>query len=255
MKGNSLFIICILILLSSCRGTKTTIGKSNVSVNDIIKNHNATAPNFTTLAGRVQVVYEDDKKKQTITASVRIEKDKTIWIKASILGITLAKVLITPDGVSYYESISKTYFEGNYSFLSDLLGIEINFNKAQDILLGQSIVPLDSSNYKAELIIDELKLRPKQETNNFMHTVLLNTNNYRLSSESLSQPEDNRILNIRYENYQLIEEQYYPSIIDINALEKGSKTTIGLKFRKIDLNVNVSFPFKVPNGYKEIQLK
>ena len=255
MKRNPLFIICILLLLASCGGSKTTIGKNNLSINDIIKNHNTTAPNFKTFAGRVQVVYQDDKNKQTITASIRIEKDKTIWIKASILGITLAKVLITPDGVSYYESISKTYFEGNYSFLSELLGTEINFKRAQDILLGQSIVTLDSSSYNAELIEDELKLRPKRETKNFKYTIILNTNNYRLGSERISQTENDRILNIRYDDYRLIEETYYPSIIDINALEKGSRTSIGLKFRKIDLNVNLSFPFKIPNGYKEIQLK
>ena len=255
MKGNPIFIACILLLLSSCRGTKTIVDRSNLSVNDIIKNHNTTAPNFKTFAGRVQVVYQDDKNKQTITASVRIEKDKTIWIKASILGITLAKVLITPDGVSYYESISKTYFQGNFSFLTDLLGTDINFKRVQDILLGQSIVALDSSKYNAELIAGELKLRPKRETNNFICIVLLNTNNFRVSSERISQPRDSRVLDVWYDDYQLIDQTYYPSIIDIHASEKGSKTKIRLKFRKIDLNINLSFPFKIPNGYKEIQLK
>ena len=140
MKCKPLFFLFILVLLSSCRGAKTITASGNVSVNDIISNHNEAEPNFKTLAGRVQVAYEDSRKEQSITASLRIKKDKVIWIKAAVLGITLAKVLITPEGVRYYETISNTYFEGDFTFLSDLLGTEIDFKKAQDVLLGQSIL-------------------------------------------------------------------------------------------------------------------
>ena len=255
MKLKLLFLVFILVLLSSCRGTKTITGVSNLSVNEIVSNHNAAAPSFKTLAGRVQVAYEDNKKQQSITASLRIEKDKIIWIKASILGITLAKVLITPERVSYYESISNTYFEGDFAFLSDLLGTEIDFKKAQDILLGQSIFNLDSSNYKSAMVIDKFKLQPRRQAQNFIHSILLNTENFKVSTETLSQPDNKRILDVRYDEYRLIEGGFYPSIIEINASEKDSKTKIGLKFRKIDLNVDVRFPFTIPEGYDEIQFK
>ena len=163
MKVSHLFVVFILVLLSSCRGTKTIIDVSRLSVNDIVSNHNAASPNFKTLAGRVQLAYEDNKKEQSITVSLRIEKDNIIWIKASILGITLAKVLITPERVSYYETISNTYFEGDFALLSDLLGTDIDFKKAQDILLGQSIFNLNSSEYKSEVVLDKFKLQPKRQ--------------------------------------------------------------------------------------------
>tara|TARA_R110000772_G_scaffold147996_1_gene258417 strand:+ start:474 stop:1250 length:777 start_codon:yes stop_codon:yes gene_type:complete len=255
MRVSPLFVVFIFVLLSSCRGTKTITDVSRLSVNEIISSHNAAAPNFKTLAGRFQVAYEDNKKKQSITASLRIEKDKIIWIKASILGITLAKVLITPDRVSYYESISNTYFEGDFALLSDLLGTEIDFKKAQDILLGQSIFNLNSTKYKSEIVLDKVKLQPKRQAQNFIHSILLNTKNFKVSTETLSQPDDKRNLDVRYEDYRLIEGGFYPSVIEINASAKDSKTKIGLKFRKIDLNVDISFPFKIPKGYEEIQFK
>jgi hypothetical protein len=199
------------------------------------------------------LAYEDNKKEQSITVSLRIEKDNIIWIKASILGITLAKVLITPERVSYYETISNTYFEGDFALLSDLLGTDIDFKKAQDILLGQSIFNLNSSEYKSEVVLDKFKLQPKRQAQNFIHSILLNTENFKVNTEMLSQPDDERILDVRYGDYRLIEGGFYPSVIEINALEKESKTKIGLKFRKIDLNVNVRFPFTIPKGYDEIQ--
>jgi hypothetical protein len=255
MRVSHLFVVILFLFLSSCRGTKTITDVSRLSVNEIVTNHNAAAPNFNTLAGRIQVSYEDNRKEQSITASLRIEKDKIIWIKASILGITLAKVLITPERVSYYETISNTYFEGDFALLSDLLGTEIDFKKAQDILLGQSIFNLDASNYKSEMIVGKLKLQPRRQTKNFIHTILLNTENFKVSAEMLSQPDDKRTLNVQYDDYRLVEGGFYPSVIKINASEKDSKTKIGLKFRKIDLNVNVRFPFTIPEGYEEIQFK
>ena len=253
MKCKLLFFLFILVLLSSCRGAKTITASGNVSVNDIISNHNEAEPNFKTLAGRVQVAYEDSRKEQSITASLRIKKDKVIWIKAAVLGITLAKVLITPEGVRYYETISNTYFEGDFTFLSDLLGTEIDFKKAQDVLLGQSIFNLDSSGYVSQMSLDKFKLQPRRQAKNFIHFIFLNPENFKISAETLSQPDNNRTLDVRYDDYRLIEGGYYPSIIEINAYEKDSKTKIRLKFRKIDLNVDIRFPFNIPKGYEEIQ--
>jgi len=253
MKTSSLFLFAILLFLSACGGTKTATGSNLSSVNDIISSHNNMAPSFNTLAGRVQVVYEDAKKQQSITVSLRIEKDTKIWIKASLLGITLAKVLITPDTVSYYESISSTYFEGDFALLSKLLGTEIDFKKAQDILLGQSIFNLEADNYKSKIVLNKYKLQPKRQPLNFIHSILLNTENFKVSAETLSQPKDKRVLDIRYTDYQKIEGTFYPSEIQINASEKDSKTRIELKYKKIDLNVALSFPFSIPQGYEEIQ--
>ena len=255
MKVSPLFLVVIFMFLSSCLGTKAVTGSNLLSANDIISNHNAASPQFRTLAGRVQVAYEDDKRQQSITASLRMAKDEIIWIKASILGITLAKILITPDRVSYYESISNTYFEGDFAFLSELLGTEIDFKKAQDILLGQSIFNLNISNYKSEILLDKYKLQPKRQPQNFIHSILLNTENFKVSTETLSQPDDKRVLAVRYADYRQIEGWFYPSVVEINASEKDSKTKIGLKYRKIDLNVDVRFPFKIPKGYDEIQFK
>jgi hypothetical protein len=84
--------------------------------------------------------------------------------------------------------------------------------------------------------------------------LFLNPENFKIASETLSQPKDERLLSIRYGDYQKIEGQYYPSTILIDTSEKGSKTKIEINYKKIDVNVDVSFPFEIPQGYEEIQL-
>lgn len=248
--------ICVLLLvvLASCGGTKNIIDIENASAKEVITRHKQAAPDFNTLAARVQLAYETDEKMQRITVSLRMEKDKNIWIKASIIGITLAKVLITPERVSYYETIGKTYFEGDFTLLGDWIGTPINFEQAQHLLLGQSIFTLKPSKYTSEIFQNKFKIQPKQQPQNFIHSLFLNPENFKIASETLSQPNQERLLNIRYGDYQKLEGQFFPSSIWIDTSEKGEKTKIEINYKKVDLNVNVSFPFTIPQDYEEIQL-
>lgn len=254
MKIKALYFTLLLLVLTSCGGAKKITNIEEASAKEVIASHKAASPNFKTLAGRVQLVYETDEKLQSITVSLRMEKDKNIWIKASILGITIAKVLITPTKVSYYETIGKTYFEGDFALLGEWLGTPINFQQTQNLLLGQSIFTLHPSDYNTEIFQNKFKLLPKQQPQNFIHSLFLNPDNFKIASETLSQPKDERILNIRYGDYQKLEDQFYPQTILINTSEKGSATKIEINYRKIDLNVDINFPFDIPQGYEEIQL-
>lgn len=248
------YYLLFLLILASCGGAKKITDIESASAKEVISAHKAAAPDFKTLAARVQLVYETDEKLQSITVSLRMEKDKNIWIKASILGITIAKVLITPSSVSYYETIGNTYFEGDFALLGEWIGTPINFQQAQSLLVGQSIFTLNPSEYSAVVFQNKFKIQPKQQPQNFIHSIFLNPENLKISSETLSQPNDDRLLSIRYGDYQKIEDQYFPSSILINTSEKGSKTKIEMNYKKIDINADVSFPFEIPQGYEEINL-
>lgn len=255
MKFKISYFLFLVVLLTSCGGTRNISNNGeNLSAVKLIEAHTNASPNFKTLAARVQVVYEDENKLQSITTSLRLEKDKTIWIKASVLGVTLAKILITPTRVSYYETIGNTYFDGDFKLLSEFLGTDINFEKAQAILLGQSIFDINSTDYSVENSNGKFKLQPKNQPQDFIHSLFLNWDNYKVYSETLSQPSDGRLLTVSYDDYQNLEGNFYPSAITLNTSEADTKTKIQINYKKIDLNVDVSFPFDIPEGYEEIQL-
>jgi hypothetical protein len=250
-------ILFISLFITSCGGGKIAVGSEtankNLSPKNIIKSHDEAIPNFSTIAARIQVRYESIREVQSLTVSLRMEKDQKIWIKASLLGITLAKLYITPEAVSYYETISNTYFKGDYSLLSEWLGTEIDFEKAQKILLGQSIFDLNNK-YVSDVVANKYMLQPKMQTDNFIHFLLVNPDNFKIASESLSQPIDERIFTINYGAYQNLEGSYFPLDFRIIATQKEKKTQIAVNFKKIDYNVSIRFPFTIPKGYEEMQL-
>lgn len=253
MRINSVYLILILFF-TSCGGAKVASKAEKLPVKEVLTLHKSAFPEFKTLAGRVQLAYETESKQQRITVSLRMEKDKAIWVKASILGITLAKVMITPENVRYYETFGKTYFEGDFSLLGEWIGTPINFQQAQDLLMGQSIFSLNPSDYSSEIFENKYKIQPKKQPRNFIHSLFLNPENYKVASETLSQPELDRHLNVRYGDYQMVQGQYFPVDISIISTEAQEQTKIDLVYKKIDLNVDISFPFEIPSGYQRIQL-
>lgn len=256
MRNKVAFLFIVFFTLVSCKSIKNvteTDVNTTMSVQKLVSLHNQTFPSFTTLASRVQVEYEDTKNSQSITVSLRMEKDKTIWIKASILGITLVKALITPERVSYYETISNTYFDGDFSLLSEWLGTPLDFNKAQSILLGQSIFSVDK-NYQSSVYNNTYKIEPKKQPLNFIHSLFIDPTTYRVVSGSVYQPNEKRLFSLRYDEYQTLEGGYYPSKVFINASEKEENTKITVTYKSVDINANVGFSFTIPSGYEPIKL-
>ena len=92
------------------------------------------------------------------------------------------------------------------------------------------------------------------QPHNFIHSLLVNPDNFKIASESLSQPTDDRMFTINYGTYQNLEGGYFPSDFRIIATQKEEKTQIVVNYKKIDYNVSIRFPFTIPNGYEEIQL-
>lgn len=119
-----------LVVLCSCKSAKSVTTANTKSANtkaekgNIIDGHYAVPRNFSTAYIKASVRYEDAKNKQNVSAEIRIKKDEIILVSIRLLGITMAKALITPTEVKYYEKLNGKYFEGDYAMLSRWLGTD-----------------------------------------------------------------------------------------------------------------------------------
>ncbi|MDY8138729.1 DUF4292 domain-containing protein [Aquimarina sp. 2201CG5-10] len=252
------YLLCFsLIIFSSCKSTKaiSTSKIKKLSAEKIITNHYNQSFNFNTLNARIKVKYDDGKQSFSPNVTLRMKKDKTIWVSAKILGITLAKVLITPEKVSYYEKINNTYFEGDFELLSNWLGTDLDYNKVQQMLLGQALFNLRDDKYKSSIVNQNYQLQPKKELELFEKLFLINPGTFKIATQRLKQPIENRNLGINYRSYQKVGNQDFPKEILIEALQEQKRTTIKIEYRTVDYNAKVSFPFKIPSGYEEVTIQ
>jgi len=249
------FLFLIILLAVGCRTTKTLTSKAEVKANmtakELIRENQNQNTRFKTLQARVKIDYIQDQKSQGYTVNLRIAKGKIIWINATL---GLARVMITPDKVRFYDKVNNQYFDGDYTLLSDLLGIDLDYNKVENLLLGEAIYNLKADNYSISTHENSYVLQPKEQKDLLELFFLLNPSHFKMDSQQLFQPTKRRILEIDYKSYQRVSKQILPENLKIIAVEDTEEVSIEMEYRSISLNEELRFPFSIPLGFKEIRI-
>lgn len=250
------WILFLAFFLVNCKSAKSVIASGEasdkLSAKQVIKQHQKSDANFKTLQGKVRIDITQNQKEQGTTFNLRIEKDKVIWLSAKL---GLARMMITPDKVSFYNKLDNEYFDGDYKLLSDFVGVDLDFNKVQNILLGQAIYDLKEEPHSVSVNENSYALQPKNQSALLELFYLINPSYFKMDSLQLFQQLKNRMLQVDYNSYQKVGKQVLPKNIRIIAVEDTDEVAIAMEFKSIALNEEVRFPFRIPTGYKEIVIK
>jgi len=245
-------LVSFSFFIISCGSKKEVFEIEDAATSKVISMHYHNEAQFKTMSSRMRLTYQDSDRSQSLTVSFRMEKDKTIWMSAQVLGIPLAKALITRDRVSYFERINSTYFDGDYSLLSRWLGTPLDFDKLQNLLLGQTIYDLREDKYMLTESTRGYQLVPANGNDIIKKMFLIEPQNFRVTAQQLAQEKENRNVTVTYNKYQRVSNQTIPEDIRIVANQSGEGTIIEIAMRSVVFNEQVSFPFEIPSGYEEI---
>jgi len=254
------YVILSMVFLTSCKSKAVlvdsnskptvTIDENAISSQKIIKNHYNNKSDFSTLYIRSSAKYRDEKQSQNVSAEIKIKKGEKILVSIRFLGITMAKALITPNEVKYYEKINGTYFEGDYASLSEWLGTDLDFEKIQNMLVGKPIDDLTQQDYAYELTDKFYKLSAVKDKTE--KTFSFESKNYLLKKQEISQPEKDRTFAVNYPNFKDFALAILPANLQINAMQKKGKTEISIDYNSVTFNEDLTFPYSVPDGYDRI---
>jgi hypothetical protein len=254
-------LVLVTAFMVSCKSKAVAVQNNNGNTEVITKEdkkavekHYDNKLDFSTLYIKASARYADEKQSQNVTADIRIEKDKQILVSVRFLGITMAKALITPTTVSYYEKINSTYYEGDFTSLSKWLGTELDYSKVQNLLVGEALDDLRKGKYTQTIVDNLFKLEDLKEAN-IKKFFYLDADKYLLQKEEISQPTENRMLQISYGDSKVFNQGTLPTSIEINAIQPKGKTNINLNYNNISFNEELSFPYSVPSGYKKVIIK
>ncbi len=248
--------LLVIVFMFSCKTKAVVAGATGPSADymkakKIIENHYSNKIDYTTLYIKSNVKYTDSRQSQNVTAEIKIKKDEQILISIRFLGITMAKALITPTSVGYYEKIKGTYFEGDFRFLSEWLGSELNYSKIQNMLTGEAIDDLNKGKY-IETLLEKLYRLDDISDEKTKKTFYLNMDDFAVSKQEINQTTENRMIQVAYSDIITQQEVKLPSNILITTYQPKGKTEITLQYNTISFNEKLSFPYSVPEGYSRI---
>lgn len=200
---------------------------------------------------KLKVTFDNGKTNQKFSVTLKIDKDKVIWIKGTKL-ITVFKAKITPTSVSYYSPLAKNYFEGNFSLIENLLGVAINFEQLQNLFLGQALLNLKKEKQQLTIVGNKYVLHPINQSDLFDIFFTINPSHFKLDNQYLINDEKKMRLDIRYNGYQLLQNTVFPATIQVLTKFEKSTTKIDLSYKSVVFDVPIYMNFQIPKGYKKI---
>lgn len=246
-------VLLAVVLFASCKSTKSIAAgelDNALSSKKIIQNHYQNELDFETLSGKLKIDYSDGENIQGVSVSFRMKKDKVIWISAPL---GMVKAHITPEKVSFYNRLENEYFDGDYGYLSNILGTEVDFQILQNLLIGNAVLDLREDKYALSITDGKYNLKPKKQRELYKILFFLEPKNFKISQQQISQPLENRFLKMDY-SYQEVTNKVIPNKVDIEAISDDIINKIELEYRGMEFGRKLNFPYKIPKGFKEIVL-
>lgn len=215
--------------------------------------HDKVAANhisFRTFSARARIDFENQKQQQQgITAFVRVQRDSAVWISVRpVLGIELARILITPDSVKMINYFKKTVYLQQIDSLQALLHMPFDFNTLQDLIMGNPVYLSDT--------LQDITYAPSAisftcEGPHFLNQYRVFAEDYLLQENHLVDNDTSlaRTGDLQYGDYETVNGQKFATRRHI-VFSARHTTVIDIKFNRQEFDQPLTFPFAISSKYQ-----
>ncbi len=224
---------------------------------------------FKTLSLKFSANYQKGGESQSFGGTIRIINDSLIWVSiVPALGIEAARLLITKDSIKLINRMKSSYYVGNYSFLRNMLSLEIDYEMLQCLLaneffiysknpeMEENIRGFKSSDDSSGYVIRSLKERKvnRKLKKNKLNDLILQEIHilpeiYKISRMFINDFENQKSLDVSYSNFEKEDSLLFPKIVDCKIKNINDEINLNMEFTKITINKILEYPFSIPEKY------
>ncbi len=256
-KGGLLWLIMIGIvscapkkqLVSNAIGTEKRASRAERL--HIMSNVVQNQTHFTTFSGRAKSKISINKDTYDVTANVRIERDKAIWISVTaLMGVEAGRVLITPDSVKVMNRLQGAYIQKPFEYIYQYTSPELGFTSLQDMLVGNVIAQAMGTDTDVSIADGGGVLRG--QANDLLFLIQL-AENHKAKLMLLDEADRHQRLEASYTNYTPYTGRLFPNQIHISIAAAGLDIRSEMNYNRVSYDEVLDMPFNIPARYKEIQ--
>ncbi|HEY0245116.1 MAG TPA: DUF4292 domain-containing protein [Mucilaginibacter sp.] len=247
---NKLAIISCLLVMVGCAAKKQLV-KPNVtpaatvkpvSKMDAIAAHQL---NFATLSAKASTKLNIDGNSNDVTLNIRINHDRQIWVSiTAILGIEVARAMITPDSLLVINKLQGVYIKKPFSYIYKYTNKQINYKTLESILVG-NVMPEILKDNSASFPVDNQVSGNLQD---LFYKLMLNPD-LKVTQLNLDNQNQGQSLQVNTNGFTAVDNRIVPSQIDIQSASQNKKIQVNLHYTKVDLDQQLQYPFSIPERY------
>lgn len=280
-------IFVIAFTLISCKTTRRISSEKvrPMGAGKLYTNVTSNYLPYNTLSIKFDVNIKFDDIDRTLGGTLRIRKDSLIWISITpALGIEVARIQFTPDSIMFMNKLKNEYFVKSYDYFDNKFQTDLSFKDLQAIFTNEiflysetdeennerlntdnkeerfyrkTFISTTDSNLYVLKTQRKHKIRKyikKNKTADFIvETLSITPDIFKISNISVIDYSEKRTLNIQYSDFIDVNTKVMPSVIKMQIETSQKQMNADIKYNKVTVNSDVSFPFKITDKYKRTE--
>ena len=276
MKFNKFITILSLLLLlipSSCANNKGIGNEATKKVSDKElreKLFELEEVKYDFFYSKISVDYKNSNKEQSFKMSVKMKVDSAFSGTISYANFIVATYLMDRDSLKTTDKQKKCYYTEDLSYISALIGADLEYDFFQDLLLGNPInldeevkykqikdkdkqyyILSSHSKHKFQQIEND-KINVDNEKNDaiFMQ-YYFKPQTFELAKMQVEIPSDSVSININYVETKMINGHKVPELTTMTIVHPNDSITVQLDYSKTKINQPKTIMFSVPDNYED----
>lgn len=284
--GVAFFVLALAI--SSCKAPREikTENIKPIGASKLLKSIENTGLAYDYLTiGRINCQFTTNNSSNSFRVSVKAIRDEKIIASITKLNIPVARVLLTPDSVIYVNYIERNYFTDDYTYLSNFLNIDLDFETVQSFLSNSAFsyrddkkdrdfrtfttsvedgrYVLQSERERKVIRLGErakpnkLERRFKRldETALILQKMYFNPGNFALTRMLIADKTNNRQMEMNFADFVVLNGKDYPGAIDVKLDSEEEKVELNVRMSNFSTEKPEPFQLNIPENYKMIKEK
>jgi len=226
--------------------------------------------NYNDFYSKISINYRDIKKDQTFSSTVKMKIDSAFSGTFKKGPIILGTYLVNKDSVKSTNKLDKCYFTENLSYISSILGVELEYDFFQSILIGKPIEIDQDKKYKQikdknkqfyilsshskhkfqKIEKDKLNTENKRNNNIYMQ-YFFSPDDLSLAKMHIEIPADTVTIYVNYLEQTIIDSNMVPKLTTIAITNPRDSIVMQLDYTKTKINVPKTIQFSVPSSYED----
>lgn len=259
-------LVVLMAFMASCSSTRRASkmpmvgGLTGV---EYVEKVISAAPDWTSLSGKTSLELTlGNKEKTRVNASLRIRRGEVIQLSvAPMLGIEVARLELTPDGVLLVDRLHKRFVKASFTEVSRLLHVDLNFHILQSLFMNELFLPgkvtlgsEDVSSFILSAVGNQAVLQPKK-TRRINYQFYTSADNGSLQKTILGLKGTKYALSWDYSDFTNLEGRLFPKKTYVSLMGTSDSYALHLKMSRLSVNGKWEGKTHLSSKYKEIALQ
>lgn len=259
--------VAVLVLaFSSCSSTKTLKKPHSIegmTEREYVENVVTNAGGWDALTGKMTLAVDLGEKGVTkVNGMLRIKRNKVIQMSITpLLGIEVARIEISPDGVLVIDRMNKRYVKASFAEVMALASADLNFHTLQSLFMNELFLPgkngvtiRDFSAYHIDVDVANVMLGVKKQKR-FSYRFHTQAPEALLKETHIGLIGTPYGLKWKYDDFRPLEHKRFPMEMYVSFI--GGKKTLEASFKlsRLSTESNWDAHTELSRKYKQVELE